>query len=73
MARDLKPDIVSEVHAWNGESLKLGVEMRMEGKWWVWKNPGWREVFEGLGDRVRQIKKEAEMFSRFKTDSQGEW
>lgn len=42
MERDLNQEIAAEVEAWNGKSLKLGVVVRVEGNWWVWKNP-WAE------------------------------
>lgn len=37
------------------------------------ENPRRREMLKGLSDRSKQVKKEAEVFSMFKPDWQGEW
>lgn len=39
----------------------------------VEENPRRREMLKGLSDRLKQVKEEAEVFSRFKPDWQGEW
>ena len=40
----------------------------------MWKKtPGGAEMLKGLSDRSEQVKEEAEVFSMFKPDWQGEW